>query len=92
MRACVRACVCVCEIYIYIYIYIYRERERERETVHEDQKYVYNILTLLIKHRFRSNLQPTQDSTFTDSPISLFHKLSLTSEACSGDEGLALQD
>jgi len=61
-------------------------------TFHEDQKYVYNILTPLIKHRFRSNLQHTQDIIFTDFPISLFHKLPLTSEACSGDEGPALHD
>lgn len=61
-------------------------------TVLEDQKYVYNILTSLIKHRFRLNLQPTQDITFTDFPVALFHKLPLTSEACSGDEGLALHD
>jgi hypothetical protein len=60
-------------------------------TVHEDQKNVCNILTLLIKHRFRSNLQPTQDIAFIVFPIS-FYKLPLTSGARSGDEGLALHD
>jgi hypothetical protein len=61
-------------------------------TAHEDQEYVSNIFTPLTKHRFRSNLQPTQSITFTDFSISSFHKLPPTSEACSGDEELALQD
>jgi hypothetical protein len=60
--------------------------------VHEDQKNVYNILTPLIKHRFRSNIQPTQYIAFIVFPISLFYKLPLTSGAHSGDEELVLHD